>query len=62
MGTVTVRRLKDGKWLTRSEGKGRLYLWTDKPTKVKSHGAAVTIIRVDIGDDLADYEIRESLT
>jgi hypothetical protein len=57
MAPVIVRRKRDGKWMTRSEGRGRMVLWTATPSRVRSYGAAVAIIRADIGDDLADYEI-----
>jgi len=61
-GPVIVKRKRDGKWLTRAEGGGRLHLFTStpNPSKVRSYAKAVAIIRVDIGDDLEDYEILEA--
>lgn len=52
---VVVRRIVDGKWL--SGGSGRLPHFTDVPRPVKSRSRAELIIRCDIGDALADYDI-----
>lgn len=56
---VAVKRLSDGKWLRRSDGHGRINLFSDElpPGKLKNRLKAVMMIRVDFGDDLAGYEI-----
>lgn len=52
---VIVRRISDGKWF--SGGSCRLLHFTGFPRSLKSQAEAVALIRCDIGDVLADYEI-----
>lgn len=57
--TVTIRRNSDQLYLTKSHGAGRIAQFTEKPGEFKSRLEAITVIRVDLGDDLANYTIEE---
>lgn len=57
--TVTIRRNRDNRYLTKSHGAGRIVQFTRKPGEFKSRLEAITIIRVELGDDLANYTIEE---
>lgn len=51
---VAIRRKRDGLYLVGYSMVARN--WSDKPKFVPSLSRAKTVVRVDLGDDLADYE------
>ena len=57
--TVTIRRKSDGKYWVETHGRGRMFLFGDTPTKL-TRLEAITLIRVDMGHNLDDYEIKET--
>lgn len=56
MTDVVIRRRLDGKYLTHRTSGGHAR-FGDFPQPIRSEGIAVCILRVDLGEDLADYEI-----
>ena len=56
MTPVVVRRKSDGLFLMKPVGGGR-HLFGATAGRLKSYSKAVTIIRVDLGDSLNDYDI-----
>lgn len=60
MTPVIVRRKRDGLFLSKPHGFGRIPIFTANPSRLKSRDRAITIIRVDLGQDLDDYEITEA--
>jgi len=55
MEPVAIRRKADGKYL--AGGNSLIPLFAAKPRLIKTESKAITLIRCDLGEDLADYEI-----
>lgn len=57
---VVIRRKSDGQYLTHWAGGIRRY--SRRPAPIRSHGHAIMLLRIDLGEDLQDYEIVDADT